>query len=180
MRLVYIVLFVMFLPFLSVGQHTTELGLPKAFERSDFKINTRKFGVLLGYQQGQYAFFELGAEHQWKKLKLVKPKTYTLNANLEYNFTNKVLGYKLSGWMKVGRLNLTYGANACLYTNFEENKFGMGPAIGYKLLGFHFINGYNFMFNRDKEGFDEFNTIYISVRYFFAQNRTFKFRKKNK
>lgn len=178
MRVAFIILF-MCVSLLSVfGQREMNaLGLPQAYENRQFKVSTRKFGALIGYQQGEYAFMELGVEHQWKKLKLVKPKTYTLNANLEYNFTNKSLGYKLAGWMKIGRLNLTYGANLCLYTNFEDNKFGFGPAIGYKLLGFHFINGYNFMPTRNNGDYTEFNSIYISVRYFISQNRSFQFKK---
>lgn len=142
------------------------------------KVYTRSYGALIGVQRGKYTFIELGAEKHWTKVRLVKQKTYSLGATMEYNFKNNVIGYKVSGWTKVGRINLTYGINLCYFTNFNESRYGAGPAIGFRLLGFHFINGYNFTFGA--KDFNEFNKLYISLRYFFPLEKKIKFRKKNK
>lgn len=144
----------------------------------DFKISAKSYGMLLGVQRGKFTFLELGVERHWSKVKLIKPKTYSLGANMEYNFGNNVLGYKLSGWMKIGRVNLTYGANICYYTNFDQNRIGLGPAIGFRLLGFHLVNGYNFTVGSDE--FKEFNTLYVSLRYFFPLDKKIRFRKSKK
>lgn len=149
--------------------HPLDLNMP------DFKIRMKSYGMLLGVQRGKYTFLELGVERHWQKVKLIKPRTYSLGANLEYNFKNNVIGYKLSGWMKVGRINLTYGGNICYFTNFEATRIGLGPAIGFRFLGFHLINGYNFTFG--SEDFKEFNTLYVSLRYFFPLDRKIRFKK---
>ena len=146
--------------------------------RPNFKVYTRSYGSILGFQRGKFTYFELGAEKHWTKVKLIKQKTYSLGANLEYNFKYNTIGYKVSGWMKVGRINLTYGVNLCYFTNFNESRFGGGPAVGFRLLGFHFINGYNF--TTGSEELNTFNKLYVTIRYFFPLEKKIKFRKKNK
>jgi hypothetical protein len=29
-------------------------------------------------------------------------------------------------------------------TDFDKSRYGIGPSIGFRLLGFHLVNGYNF------------------------------------
>lgn len=143
-----------------------------------FKVSSRSYVCIVGIQRGKYTFLELGAEKHWTKVKLVNQKTYSLGANMEYNFGNNVLGYKISGWRKVGRINLTFGANLCYYTDFNRNRIGIGPAIGFRLLGFHLINGYNFTIG--DSGFTQFNKLYISLRYNFPLDKKIRFRKSKK
>lgn len=130
-----------------------------------FRVFTRSYGFLLGVQGGKYTFIEMGVESHWRKIALTKPRLLGLCANVEYNFGFNTLGYKAGIFHKVGRINFTYGLNLNYYTNFENSKVGLGPAIGFKLLGFHLLNGYNFMFGRSE--FKEYNTLYVTIRYFF-------------
>lgn len=149
-----------------------------AFSSNLLKVSTRSYGMILGVQRGKFTFFEFGAEMHWNKVKLVNPRTFSLGANFEYNFGNNVLGYKVSGWAKVGRINLTYGLNLCYYTDFDSTRLGLGPAIGFRLLGFHLINGINLTIG-DKY-FQDYNKIYVTIRYFFPLDRKIKFKKTHK
>lgn len=151
---------------------------PLALKSPQFKIKTRKFGALLGVQRGKYTMFELGAEKQWKKVKLTHPPTIAVNGLLHYNIKNNVLGYKAGVWSKTGRIALSWGVELAYVTDFDQHRFGGGPQIGFKLLGFHLVNGYNFM--TKAEGFDTFNPIYISLRYFFINKRKFSVEKSKK
>ena len=122
------------------------------------------------------AAIELGVEGHWRKISLVKPHIIGATVNMEYNFGSNVLGYKAGAWMKRGRINLTYGANISYYTNFNEgHRFGVGPSVGFRLLGFHLVNGFNFL-TADKSGETSrpvaVNPLYVSLRYYFpVQNR---------
>ena len=142
-------------------------------QANKFRIFTRSYGFLLGVQGGKYTFVEMGVESHWRKIALTKPRLLGLCANVEYNFGFNTLGYKAGVFHKVGRINFTYGLNVNYYTNFEHGKFGLGPAIGFKLLGFHLLNGYNFMFGRSE--FKEYNTLYVAIRYFFPLKSKIKF-----
>ena len=140
------------------------------------KLFQRNTGMILGWQRGRYTFIELGVEAHWRKISLLKPHIIGASANMEYNFGNNVLGYKAGAWMKRGRINLTYGANFSYYTNFKDgHRFGVGPSVGFRLLGFHLINGFTIL-TADKYASTEnpvaANSLYISLRYYFpVQNR---------
>lgn len=162
--------------FSQLSYHSNDKISPLSINVPDFKVATRSYVMLLGIQRGKYTFLELGAEKHWKKVKLVHPRTYALGATMEYNFGNNVLGYKVSGWTKVGRVNLTYGFNLCYLTNFDGDRFGLGPAIGFRLLGFHLINGYNFTWGDSR--FANFNKLYITLRYNFPLEKKIKIKKK--
>jgi hypothetical protein len=78
--------------------------------------------------------------------------------------------------MKRGRINLTYGANVSYFTNFKGgHRFGIGPSVGFRLLGFHLINGFNFLTADGAAATSHpvaVNPLYISLRYYFpVQNR---------
>jgi hypothetical protein len=140
------------------------------------KLFQRNTGMILGWQRGRYTAIELGVEGHWRKISLVKPHIIGATVNMEYNFGSNVLGYKAGAWMKRGRINLTYGANISYYTNFNEgHRFGVGPSVGFRLLGFHLVNGFNFL-TADKSGETSrpvaVNPLYVSLRYYFPlQNR---------
>lgn len=139
------------------------LGI-KEIDQSQIKIFTRSYGMIIGLQKGKYTFIELGGEVHWRKILALKPRLWAITANMEYNFNENILGYKLTFFAKRGRINFTYGANAVYYTDFESSKLGLGPAIGFKLLGFHLINGFNiFIGNKEMSGA---NTLYLTLRYF--------------
>lgn len=140
------------------------------------KLFQRNTGMILGWQRGRYSSIELGVEGHWRKISLVKPHIIGATANMEYNFGSNVLGYKAGAWMKRGRINLTYGANISYYTNFKDgHRFGIGPSVGFRLLGFHLMNGINFL-TADKVAKTEnpvaANSLYVTLRYYFpVQNR---------
>lgn len=146
------------------------------------KLFQRNTGMIIGLQRGKFNSLELGAEAHWRKISLFKPHIIGATTNLEYNFENNVVGYKAGIWMKRGRINLTYGANISYFTDFKEgNRFGFGPSVGFRLLGLHLINGYNFLTkNTSKPDAPpiEVNSLYMSLRYYFPVNNKFTWDRK--
>ena len=146
------------------------------------KLFQRNSGMILGLQRGKFTSIELGGEAHWRKISLLKPRITGATANLEYNFGSNILGYKAGMWMKRGRINLTYGANVSYFTNFNNgNRFGIGPSVGFRLLGLHLINGINIL-TKDKTSADEkpinVNTLYMSLRYYFPVKNNFTWDRK--
>lgn len=139
------------------------------------ELYTRGFGAVVGIQQGRHTFFELGAEANWRTVRLSNPITYGVGGNAEFNFGQGVLGWKAFGWMRPGRLNFTYGANLVYYTNFEQSRFGVGPSLGYKLLGFHFIAGANLL--AGSKEMTQYNPFYFTIRYYAPIQKKTAFRK---
>lgn len=140
------------------------------------KLFQRNTGMILGWQRGRYTAIELGVEGHWRKISLLKPHIIGATINMEYNFGNNVLGYKAGAWMKQGRINLTYGANVGYFTNFKGgHRFGAGPSVGFRLLGFHLLNGFNFLTADGAASTNHpvaVNSLFISLRYYFpVQNR---------
>lgn len=135
------------------------------------KLFQRNSGAIVGIQRGAATALELGGEAHWRKLSLTNPHIVGASTNLEYNFGDHVLGYKAGMWMKRGRVNLTYGGNVIYFTDFNGlQRYGLGPSVGFRLLGFHLINGYNFLAG-DKE-LDKVNTMHMTLRYYFpVQNK---------
>ncbi|HEX8460147.1 MAG TPA: hypothetical protein VF623_01905 [Segetibacter sp.] len=146
------------------------------------KLFQRNSGMILGLQRGRYTSIEFGGEAHWRKISLLKPHIIGATANLEYNFSNNIVGYKGGMWFKRGRINLTYGANVSYFTNFKEgNSFGIGPSVGFRLFGLHLINGYNFLI-AEKTGANEtpieVNPLYMSLRYYFPVKNSFTWDRK--
>lgn len=148
------------------------LRLPK------YVATKRSFGMIGGIERGNITFLELGVEAHWKKIRLVNARTMAANANMEYNFGNNILGYNAAGWMKHGRVNLTYGVNFIYTTDFENTRYGMGPQIGFRLLGLHLVNGYNFLLG--DEELENVNKFYVGLRYYFPLEKKTKIENVNK
>lgn len=143
------------------------------------KLYQRNYGAILGLQRGAQTAIEMGGEMHWRKMALRKPRITGASANLEYNFGNHVLGYKVGAWQKTGRVNLTYGGNLVYFTNFKGlQRYGAGPAVGFRLAGFHLINGYNIL-GGDKE-LDDVNTLYMTLRYYFPLSNKFTWDRKTR
>jgi len=141
------------------------------------KLYQRNSGAIIGLQRGAGTSFELGGEAHWRKLSLRDPRITGASTNLEYNFSDHVLGYKAGMWMKRGRVNLTYGGNVVYFTDFNGlQRYGLGPSVGFRLLGFHLINGYNFLAG-DKE-LDQVNTMHMTLRYYFPVQNKFTWDRK--
>ena len=98
---------------------------------------------------------------------MVHPHTNALHAGFNYDFKQKVLGYELGYWNKVGRLNLSYGLNTSYQTNFVSDLFAISPVIGFKLSQFHLQTGYNF--TTRKASLIPTNSFFISLRFVFIQ-----------
>jgi hypothetical protein len=159
---------------ISESDFYTNYNYQAPFKKKLFQHNT---GAILGMQRGGITAIELGAEAHWRKLSLTHPSIIGATANFNYNFGRHVVGYQAGMWMKHGRVNLTYGGNLVYYSNFKGlNRFGAGPAVGFRLAGFHLINGYNFLAG-DKE-LDGANTLYITLRYYFPVENKFTWDKK--
>lgn len=143
------------------------------------KLHQRNFGMIGGLQRGNITSIELGAEGHWRKISFKKPHVLGATANMEYNFGNHIIGYKAGMWYKKGRVNLTYGGNLAYYNDFNgRSRYGLGPAVGFRLAGFHLVNGYNFLAG-DKE-LTTVNKLYMSLRYYFPVDNKFTWDKREK
>lgn len=141
-------------------------------------LRQHNYGAIIGLQKGSSTAIELGYEMHWRKIGLKKPNIWGATANLEYSFSNNIIGYKAGVWRKQGRINLTYGGNLVYFSDFKGGQqFGIGPAVGFRLLGLHLVNAYNILLgdmNRTKRGVPVgANTLYISLRYYFPTHNKF-------
>lgn len=142
------------------------------------KVSITKSGPFIGIQRGRYTVLELGAERQWKRLKLVKPITHAALIGMHYNFLHNVIGADMGYWFKIGRLNFTYGANLVYRSNFDVNSFGFAPVIGYKIFQFHLQAGYHFL-TKPKYEF-ETNKLFVSLRFVLINNRDLDVKRERK
>jgi len=142
------------------------------------KVNRTKSGPYVGLQKGKFTVLEIGGEKQWKRVTWKKPKTHALRLGANYNFKYNVLGYDIGYWFKLGRLNLTYGANLVCRTDFTTYSFGFSPTVGYKLQQFHLQTGYHFLSNPINTF--ETNSLFISLRYVLINERTWNISKNKK
>ena len=167
-------------PDVAIANNTNYFGNTSSFQGR--KLFQKNEGMILGLQRGRYTASELGGEAHWRKISLLKPHIIGATANLEYNFADNIVGYKAGMWFKRGRINLTYGANVSYFTNFKEgSSFGFGPSVGFRLLGLHLINGYNFLTTKktaDNETPLQVNTLYMSLRYYFPVKNSFTWDRK--
>ena len=141
------------------------------------KLFQNNRGAIVGLQRGAVTAIEIGAEGHWRKLSLSNSRIIGATANLGYNFGKHVIGYQAGMWVKHGRVNLTYGGNLIYFSNFKGlSRYGAAPAVGFRLAGFHLINGYNFLAG-DKE-LEGANTLYITLRYYFPVENKFTWDRK--
>lgn len=164
------------------AQENTAFVLPVELQAGNMvpraKLRQQNYGAILGLQRGRNTAIELGYEMHWRKIALKQPHIWGATTNLEYNFGHNIVGYKAGVWRKQGRVNLTYGANLGYFTDFKGgNQFGIGPAVGFRLMGLHLVNGYNLLLgnmeptkNGEKVGA---NTLYMSLRYYFPTKNRF-------
>lgn len=146
--------------------------------KSPRKLYQKNIGTIIGIQKGAGTAFELGGEAHWRKMSLLKPHIVGAVANMEYDFANHMMGYKAGMWMKRGRINLTYGGNLLYFTNFQGmQKYGVGPSVGFRFAGFHFVNGYNMLAGDDAM---KVNTLYTSLRYYFPIQNKFTWDRKTR
>lgn len=158
------------------------LSVPVSAQRSGKKPllepSVRKSGPYIGLQRGLYTVGEIGMEFQYKDINLRKPKTHGLHAGLEYNIPNNALGFNAGYFHKPSRLDLTYGIDVALRSNFKAERYGISPVIGYKFFGFHLRAGY--MFLTPSKIFTETNQLFINLRFIMVNNRKFKWNKRKK
>jgi len=143
------------------------------FKKFEFKkLYVLKSGSYIGLQQGKYQAIEFGQELQWKRIKLKNSRAYAGNFGFDYDFKERVIGFKTGFWFKKGKFNLTYGVNGVYRSNFSKNRIGGGPVIGFKIIGLHLQTGYNFL--TESVNFTNTNQLYISLRYVFISSRDYK------
>jgi hypothetical protein len=136
--------------------------------QNQLKIKTSRYGLLLGVQRGKTTFFEMGVQKHWKNISIEKSRMYALSAVVDYNYEHNILGYQAALWTKKG-VDLTYGINTAFFSNFEHHKFGAGPVVGFRFVGFHLTTGYNFLVSTSPAAantLNNVNNLYISLRYF--------------
>lgn len=174
----FLVFFLLLFAFSSSAQlaYEPEFFINNNIREAKAKLFQRNYGMILGLQRGAYTFLELGTEIHWRKVSLFKPSIYSATTNIEYNLKHNVIGYKVGAWMKQGRVNLTYGINFSYHTNFTYKKVGVGPSVGFRILGFHLLAGGNFLVG-DKE-LEQVNPLYVAARYYFPVDNKFSWKKK--
>jgi hypothetical protein len=133
------------------------------------KVTSTKSGPYFGYQRGKYDVFELGGEIQFKKEKFKKPITNAFSFGTNYCIQENVLGFDARYWYQHARLGLTYGLFLSHRTNFNESRFGIAPALGFRLLQFHLQTGYTLY--TPSETFQELNTFFIALKFTLINNR---------
>lgn len=140
------------------------------------KLMQKNHGAIIGLQKGMNTAFELGYEAHWRKMSLSNPTIYGATTNMEYDVSNHLLAYRAGMWMKKGRVNLTYGGNLVYVNDLEgQHKYGIAPAIGFRLAGFHFLNSYNLLAGDDDV---KANTLFVSIRYYFPVDNKFTWDRK--
>lgn len=140
-------------------------------------IRIKKTGPYFGLQQGKYLVPEFGVERQWKRVKLKSPIIHAGHMGFSYNFKHKVLGYDIGYWIKTHRIGLTYGANLFYRTNFNSDRIGVAPVVGFKFWLLHLQTGYHIM---AKPKTIETNTFFISVRLGIINERDIEWKRDKK
>ncbi len=138
--------------------------------------SVKKLGPYFGIQQGRYTVGEIGMEFQHKDIRLKKPKTNAFHLGLGYNIPNNALQVNGGYWHKPSRLDLTYGVDVCLRSDFDAERFGISPVVGYKIFGFHIRAGY--MLLTPSETFIATNQLFINLRFTLVNNRDFDWNKR--
>jgi hypothetical protein len=145
-------------------------------KKSARKLMQKNHGAIIGLQKGGGTTFELGYEAHWRKMSLSNPAIYGATTNMEYDVSNNLVGYRAGMWMKKGRVNLTYGGNLVYFNNLNgQHKYGLAPAVGFRLAGFHFLNSYNLLAGDDEV---KANTLTVSMRYYFPVDNKFTWDRK--
>jgi len=138
--------------------------------------NVKKLGPYFGIQQGRYTVGEIGMEAQFKDIRFKKPKTNAAHLGLGYNIPNNALQINGGYWHKPSRVDLTYGVDICMRSDFSTERYGISPVVGYKIFGFHMRAGY--MFLTPSETFTETNQLFINLRFTLVNNRDFNWNKR--
>lgn len=164
--------------FLWIGTGLTQVQIVSKPKFGIWDIKLKKTGPYFGYARGKFDTFELGVEHQIKKIRIKKPPTHAFHLGFNYNFKQHLMGYELGYWFRDGRLGLTYGGDFVLRTDFDNSRVGLGPAIGYKILAFHLQTGYHFL--TKNAAMPETNTFFIRLRFTLIKERDWDFDRKKK
>ena len=148
----------------------------KKEKRSPKKLMQKNHGAIIGLQKGMGTSFELGYEAHWRKMSLSNPNIFGATTNMEYDVSNNVMAYRAGMWMKKGRINLTYGGNLVYVNDLQgQHKYGIAPAVGFRLAGFHFLNSINLLAGDDDV---KTNTLFVSLRYYFPVDNKFTWDRK--
>ncbi len=166
---ILLLLFLLSISFLGQSQEDKKPFFPK------YKISTKKYGVIIGLNRGEFTAFELGGETQFKRVKLTNPITHAANFSFDYNFKQNTLGLNVGYWFKTARLGLTYGARGRYMSDFTEDYLAISPMLGFKFSILHLQVGYNYYpttpnFNHNK--------LFVSLRVVLINNSDTKFKKK--
>lgn len=147
----------------------------KGINMPESKMVMVKYGPFLGVEQGSYMNIHFGLERQLKQLRLIKPNTWAVNLQFDYNFKRSMAGMQSGFWFKTNRLDLTYGGRLIWQTDFSNHRFGFSPNVGYKVLQAHFQLGCNLLTRNEQMA--QWNTFYASLRWVLINDRDIKKRK---
>jgi hypothetical protein len=132
-------------------------------------ISVRKVGPYFGFEMGRTPTFELGSELMFKKISLRKASVHGLHLGMNFAWEEPGLGFETGYWYKQGRLNMSFGGSLVFRTNFEENRIGFSPMMGYRLFGFHLQAGVHILSR--SETYTNTNTFFIRLRFTLITDR---------
>ncbi|MDG0974442.1 MAG: hypothetical protein P8O07_09830 [Crocinitomicaceae bacterium] len=161
----------LFMPLFAQDEKSSALFYKEDTKKKDplLEVGLRQSGPYFGIQQGKYTLAEIGGEMQWRKIRLKKPTTHAIHAGLDYNLFENVLGFSTGYYYKGGRTKFTYGGSLVYRTDFTHHRFGISPALGYKLFGFHGQVGYALLMPHDN--FVAVNNLFVSLRFVLINER---------
>lgn len=137
------------------------------------KRHVVRSGPIFGVEKGQSIGIELGAEKQWKQLKLKNAPTIAINSLLSYDYQNEVLGFDIGSWYKKSALGFTLGASLGVRSDFTNNRVVFTPTIGYKIWQLHAMAGYHFL-SPSPSFMQPVNTVFVSLRFVLINNSKVK------
>lgn len=141
-----------------------ERFLPKPID-----ISVRKVGPYFGFEMGRTPTLELGSEMMFKKISLRKASVHGIHLGMNFAWEEPGLGFETGYWYKQGRLNMSFGGSLVFRTNFEENRVGFSPMMGYRLFGFHLQAGVHILTR--SETFTNTNSFFIRLRFTLVTDR---------
>lgn len=116
-------------------------------------------GGVAGYSLGKYSYGEIGlslnsSHHLFSFIRYIGSE-FKIGSDF-------ILGPKIGVWISGG---MAFGLNAIYYTDFDDGAFVLRPEIGFGLLGFKLVYGYNW--NLTNKDFMGINTHFAGITFSF-------------
>jgi hypothetical protein len=143
-----------------------EEGKDQKDKKEKLKVYQSSRGYVIGYERGRSDMIQLGYQYNWKKIRLKQPVIRAVEGYAAISPFTGVYGLQGGYWQRHGRLKLTYGGRVGAFTNFDASTLSIGPALGFRILGFHGQGGFNLLSNPEVQA----NRLYASINFFIPRH----------